>query len=619
MAVIRKLFAVLKVQIPILRVPLLVIAAAIVYVVCAATSLPRNAWVWLVVLLLWASLAMTRAEARNLSGATYMLELRTRGSLAAAALRFIVVLSVGSLTWGHLSESAVALCALMIVVLLLPARIVTLRLEEQLTASVFARGFGDETLEGVNARGLLRAIATGWPLVIPQAILIAVLLLPDNSLLVWVTAIVSLIVAVFITGYTLFLSKTEGTAIRRDRIVRLEKALGEYAPTVALYSCAGRVLNLFWVTMWVPVVADLDQRSVVIVRSQSQFDALVDCPVPVISIGRTSDMLDMDFGTIRGALYVSNTGMAIHLLKHRNIMSAFIGHGDSDKQSSTNPFAKVYDEIWVAGEAGADRFRRAEVGVHEDQFVYVGRPTLDTIETSAQPLPADSGSASGAETDRGSGRGEVPKTVLYAPTWEGWDGGQEYTSVHQGGVKMIRSLVKADPPVRIVYKAHPYAGQRLRSVTAANKKIQAILRQANEGISDPSKKHIIARHGDKHLYEWFNEADFLVTDITGVLSDFVASEKPYAVFNFTAEDPVDFVREYPTASAGLIYNSSADSLARLVDYIEDPATYTDDQARRELRSYLLGDPAVPASEKFQAAVSDLLSKSEARVQARTGQ
>jgi hypothetical protein len=31
----------------------------------------------------------------------------------------------------------------------------------------------------------------------------------------------------------------------------------------------------------------------------------------------------------------------------------FIGHGDSDKQASFNPFSRVYDEVWVAGAAAS--------------------------------------------------------------------------------------------------------------------------------------------------------------------------------------------------------------------------------------------------------------------------
>ena len=292
-------------------------------------------------------------------------------------------------------------------------------------------------------------------------------------------------------------------------------------------------------------------------------------------------------------------------------MSAFIGHGDSDKQASTSPFAKVYDELWVAGQAGADRFRRAAVGAREDQFVYVGRPTLDSIAQQENSQMGDSGGP-GPASEAGN-----TKTILYAPTWEGSDREQEYSSVHQGGYKMIDNLLAMDPPVRIVYKSHPKAGQRLATMSAAHKRIVERLQQANAKIADPARQHVLADKGQQSLYYWFDQADFLVTDVSSVLSDFIVTEKPYAVFNFTDKDATEFARQFPSSAAGMIFESRAESLEQLTQYISDPGTYRDGDQRRELRKYLLGDPETPAMVRFQLAVSNLVAESEARIKTRT--
>ena len=90
----------------------------------------------------------------------------------------------------------------------------------------------------------------------------------------------------------------------------------------------------------------------------------------------------------RVALYPANTIKNMHLLREPGIKHVFIGHGDSDKVSSINPFTRVYDEVWVAGRAGRDRWARARVGVRDDAIVEVGRPQLDAVHlVGSAPRP----------------------------------------------------------------------------------------------------------------------------------------------------------------------------------------------------------------------------------------
>ena len=74
----------------------------------------------------------------------------------------------------------------------------------------------------------------------------------------------------------------------------------------------------------------------------------------------------------RVALFPANTAKNLHMLRVPDIGHVFIGHGDSDKAASFNPYTKVYDEVWVAGRAGRDRYLRAQVGVRDEDIVEVG-------------------------------------------------------------------------------------------------------------------------------------------------------------------------------------------------------------------------------------------------------
>ena len=61
------------------------------------------------------------------------------------------------------------------------------------------------------------------------------------------------------------------------------------------------------------------------------------------------DFMTFTLPDVRVAMYTANVGKTIHMLREPGVQHVFIGHGDSDKTASFNPFSKVYSEIWVAG------------------------------------------------------------------------------------------------------------------------------------------------------------------------------------------------------------------------------------------------------------------------------
>ena len=112
-----------------------------------------------------------------------------------------------------------------------------------------------------------------------------------------------------------------------------------------------------------------------------------------------------------------------------------VNHGESDKVSMVSNQAKAYDRVFVAGEAAVLRHRAALVDLDESRLIRVGRPQLDlnpepVIPTSTQP------------------------TVLYAPTWEGEDESNNFTSLDCYGVQIVQAVL-ALPGVRVIYKPHP--------------------------------------------------------------------------------------------------------------------------------------------------------------------
>jgi hypothetical protein len=438
--------------------------------------------------------------------------------------------------------------------------------------------------------------------------------------------------------------------------------LAEYRPQTVLYFSGSRD-SAYQVNMWLDTMEQLDSRPLIILRERAILNNLAPTTVPVICVPGGVHLMNMDLSTVRVALYAANVGKNIHLLRVPTMKHVFIGHGDSDKVASVNPYSKVYDEVWTAGRAGRDRYAIADVGVRDDDIVEVGRPQLAPIRTW-QGTPA----------------GAVP-TVLYAPTWEGWDDNPGNTSILLAGENIVRRLVTADPPVRVLYKPHPFTGTRSPLAKAAHQRITALVTQAaaeraadprftadtaaqnaakaemariearlaelaggtekgdeaeatRDGIVDvarheeaarlraewndahwrsfPAWEHRVITGAEPRLYDCFNVSDAMVSDISSVVSDFIASGKPYAVTDSAELGAEEFKRQNTAVRAAVILSNSAAELDGLLAAVRDPAADALAEDRKELKQYLLG-PDEPASiVQFNTAVASLALKAEAR-------
>lgn len=246
-----------------------------------------------------------------------------------------------------------------------------------------------------------------------------------------------------------------------DRVLAFTDAwLREYKPQTVLYFSGSRT-SAYQVNMWLETMARLRTRPLVILRERYIVPQLAPASVPVLCVPSATHLMNMDLSTVRVALYPANVGKNIHLLRVPSVQHVFVGHGDSDKLASVNPYSKAYDEVWTAGRAGRDRYALADVGVRDEDIAEVGRPQLESI------LPGT-----------GTPAGPVP-TVLYAPTWEGWTDDPGNTSLILAGENIVRKLVEASPGVRVLYKPHPFTGTRSPKAKAAHERVLALLERAN--------------------------------------------------------------------------------------------------------------------------------------------
>ncbi|MCS0601513.1 hypothetical protein NX794_09770 [Streptomyces sp. LP11] len=439
--------------------------------------------------------------------------------------------------------------------------------------------------------------------------------------------------------------------------------LAAYRPETVLYF-SGSKDSAYQVNMWLGTMEQLATRPLIILRERAILNNLAPTTVPVICVPGGVHLMNLDLSDVRVALYAANVGKNIHLLRVPTMKHVFIGHGDSDKLASVNPYSKVYDEVWTAGRAGRDRYAIADVGVRDEDIVEVGRPQLAPIQGW-----------------RGVPVGRIP-TVLYAPTWEGWDGNPGNTSIVLAGENIVNRLITADPPVRVLYKPHPFTGTVSKEAGAAHRRITALVEKAaaerlagsrftadgaaqdrakaelarvearlaelagaggtkgdeaeatRDGLADvqrhqeaarlraewndaywrsfPAYEHRVITGAEPRLYDCFNVSDAMVSDISSVVSDFIASGKPYAVTDSAELGEEEFKRQNTAVRAATILTNSAAGLDAVLDAVRDPAADPLADARTELKRYLLG-PDEPASiDQFNGAVAGLALKAEAR-------
>ncbi|MEV5766155.1 CDP-glycerol glycerophosphotransferase family protein [Micromonospora sp. NPDC052213] len=369
----------------------------------------------------------------------------------------------------------------------------------------------------------------------------------------------------------------------------VQRWLDSYRPEVALYF-AGPAKDVYQANMWLAPTEALDQRGVVLLRSKEAFLELADTRLPVICVPAGVDFMNLELGSVRAALYAANVGANIHMLREPGMKHVFVGHGDSDKQASVNPYSKVYDEVWVAGLAGRERYARAGVGVLDSDIVEIGRPQLAGVHTF------------GAESvDR-------PFTVLYAPTWEGWlDDDPYHTSLVLMGERIVKGLLATVPAVRLIYKPHPLTGSRAKEAKAVHERIVERIRAAGgdpDATSLDGTRHLVVTGRTPALFDCFNQTDLLISDVSSVVSDFVQSQRPYVVANPGGLPEDEFRREYPTSRAAYLLSRDCGELEKIVSVTragDDPMT----DARRELKTYLLGPAEANPMERFREEISRL--------------
>ena len=478
----------------------------------------------------------------------------------------------------------------------------------------------------------------------------------------WATAGIALSAALMLAGTVTLLLRLRPArrpVTGEQALEWFDAWLAEYQPTVGMYFSGGSS-SAYQANMWLEPLAKLEGRPLIVLRERFMVNKIASTDIPIVCLPKVADLMRLEHSTLKVLIHPSNSGKTSQVLRIPTIKHAFVNHGESDKLSSCNPYAKAYDQVWVAGPAARERYALADVGIDDRDVVETGRPQLDAIEAYA-------GAPQGRFT-----------TVLYAPTWEGWDGNPGNTSVIEAGENLVRALL-ADPGVRLLYKPHPLTGSVDRRAAVANDRIQEMIRAANtaraaehpgerpapsaateltrrtaelerlttssfrSGADDaermllqtvpepgraaavaaatrawetaywasfPEWEHRIIVDARPTVYACFNVADLLISDVSSVISDYLASEKPYAVTNTSGLTEQDFRETFPTVRAGAVLTPDASGIPALLESVRHPEKDTYAEARTELKLHLLGPSDPPSAVRFNEAARALCAAAD---------
>ena len=367
----------------------------------------------------------------------------------------------------------------------------------------------------------------------------------------------------------------------------LRKALVRHAPAFAVYY-GGSHGARYQLGMWLPYLERLGRPFVVITRNAETVPVIADltsAPIVVPKLSSAAAGLDqLVVPSLRAAFYVQGNTANLSFQKFRRLTHVWLNHGDSDKAANFSARHATYDRIFVSGRLGVDRYAAHGVAVAPEQFAVVGRPQVERIEVRDEPLPAG-----------------APRTVLYAPTWRGGRPSTDYSSLPLGD-RIVQALLARGATV--IFRPHP--------LSHTDPVDEGTVRQVQQHLAADARAsgrpHVWGRRAEEEwdIPDCINASDALVTDVSSVASDYLASGKPFAMVAIRAGGK-KFREEFALARVAYVIEKDLSTLEEALDGLYGPDPLA--EPRRTHRHYCIGDRLGPqAADEFLRVAGEIVSR-----------
>ncbi|RZK48070.1 MAG: hypothetical protein EOO99_11520 [Pedobacter sp.] len=329
-----------------------------------------------------------------------------------------------------------------------------------------------------------------------------------------------------------------------------------------------------WLSIWEPYLLASSFRVAVIAKSDGNKD-LANVQLPIffsdsgISIGQL-----LKAKSLKIFLYPTNRPNNFgYINKFPHIKHVFIGHGDSDKLSSSSRFSTVYDYLLVADRGACFRYSSRGVFIPKERFLPIGAPTIPNLDVII------------------TNKNKKLQNLLYAPTSEGKASDSNFSSLCElNWEEAFKNLL--DKGYVIDFRSHPGAGERLDIYKSVRQKLS--LKYSKKMSKTDS----------------YNLSDVIICDISGVMSEFLFTGKPIIVpvhKNDLESLVIKTIQSSNIADFVYLWDINGQPLESFLQSIEDDPLFNVRFQRRELK-FLGSKTFDESSGKFNRAL-ELISLS----------
>ncbi|MEZ9630702.1 CDP-glycerol glycerophosphotransferase family protein [Vibrio breoganii] len=319
----------------------------------------------------------------------------------------------------------------------------------------------------------------------------------------------------------------------------------KYGNYDVVFYMSGGTDSKYQYDMWVPIISEMVGQGIKVVtvfRSLDAYNSIETVDECAAYIRKLDDLVDFYRRiNISVVLYPNNRMKCFQSLSYTDAHHIFINHGESEKSSMYSNQTKAYDTILVAGNVAKQRYIDNLHSINPDNYVIVGRPQLDFIESVDLDIPNNS------------------TVVLYAPTWEGTHAEMNYSSIGSNALDMIRSLI-SNENYFVIYKPHPSLGSESTAHKNFHQKIISTIQTSSNGVYIES--------GD--INSLFHQVDYAVFDNSSVVVDYLSFEKPYCIIDKFSVDKNKAIPKIADIKNVLIQEENLSDLAdNIISLIEN--------------------------------------------------
>jgi hypothetical protein len=340
--------------------------------------------------------------------------------------------------------------------------------------------------------------------------------------------------------------------------------------------------------MWNPVFAKSPNSYVSIFRFTNSWWPVNEEPniYPISSINQIESLFAR-MPNLKAVFYPANNGVNLQSIRNNHLTHVFLGHGDSNKASSANKVFRVYDEVWVAGQAHLDRFERVQGDYSALTFRVVGQPWMrDWLRALPNYKP---------EELIGWG---------YFPTWRGYYKNTNYSSLDITKKIASAAMDCLGEDSTGFLKLHPWSSKK--DITAVEEIIpqpsQEITAETDGVADEPFAKLELPDHSTQLRDILKKPLRFVICDISASVTECLYVNIP--IFLYRPGPPALLADGFESQNAFCYIFSSVDELRKLLKrVITDGDDYLADERTKALNYYV--DLEFTKNDQFRASMEQL--------------